>query len=314
MSVSAFWPHWRKRFMTALRKIKVSGARGDDILRVMLRKYQESEMEVYAASMSYSFFLAIFPGLIFLLSLLPYLPVDNFETMIFQWMKGVLPSQAYDIILSTVSGIFNKKSIGFLSLYFLSVIFFATRGVNMLVLALNEMAFDEKRSRNFLLQQSHILVMFLGLFVIALLGLVVLLGGEIALHILFRIFNMLQDFEYRVLLALNWLIEFLLLVSGISFIYYWAPRIHRPLNLGFFSPGALVSAVLVIAAQVGLRYYFANFAAYNKIYGSLGAVIMLMIWFYWMSYVILLGFLINIGITRSRRQEWTGNLMGPTAE
>ncbi|MCS6904191.1 MAG: YihY/virulence factor BrkB family protein [Bacteroidia bacterium] len=305
MKVYEYYRFFFRRQIQKLSYRKIGKAYLGDIVSIARDYILYKHIDVFAGAMAYSFFLALFPTLIFLLALLPYIPIDNFQNLAINWIKEFLPGDAFSLVYRTVKELFEKRTFGFFSLNFLAIVFFATRGVNTMVQAINEIdQSDEPLS--FFKKQINSLIIFATIFFLGFLGVIAFITGEVVLKILFTTFRILRAVEYYLLSLLNWGVEFFIILLAVSIIYNWAPKAKKTFRL--FSVGAVIAAFLMLFAQFGLKQYFLNFSSYNKLYGSLGAVITLMVWFYFMSLALLVGFVLNQSIKQATFKNKAQNI------
>jgi membrane protein len=251
------------------------------------------KFNLYAGSLSWNFFLAIFPSLIFLFTLIAYIhiPGYNLEKEILKQLK-VLPDDTYNVIKATIRDIQHNRRSGLLSLGFLSALYFASNGVFSMMLAFdsnfNE---DEKKKRNFFQKRSKSIVVTLGITSLILLALGVLIAGNVFSAQITIVNKSVIKFFVRVIqfITLSALIFFIM-----SSVYYFAHSAKK--RWKFFSPGAIVATILSIAATYLFSNYVDGFNSYNKLYGSIGAIIVLMLLIYFNTLCVLVGFELNMSI------------------
>lgn len=281
-----------------LKRIHLPGFRGVSLYRVIvdiIEDVSRADFTLSASAMAYSFVLAIFPALIFAFSLVPYIPVENLKPNALKWFAQIMPPSLYDLLFSTIDDIFNKKSIGFLSIYFVTIIFLATRGIISMLNSLNTLDETTKNTRRSVLKTNLISIyMLIVLMLLTILGLGILVGSEIVLYYFLKVLPVLGAYEYHLFSLLKWLINYFIFLTGVSFVYTVAPV--KKHYWSFFSPGSVLTSGLMLLALVFMRDYFAAFANYNKLYGTLGAGMMLLVWFFYISLVLLFGFALNCNI------------------
>jgi membrane protein len=282
-----------------LRNIRPFGFRGMslwEIIEVLRANLAEGTLFMAAGAMAYTFFFAIFPTLIFILSLVPYFPIPNLEREVTLQLQQLLPASTFELVDDTLRGMFVKRSASTISVYFLMILFMASRGVmatsNALDALDNNLALNQRMTP--LRRNLKAMTLFLVLFLLIIIALTLLIGGEIVLGLLVNRLDLalLSETQYVWLLILNWTVEYLFLLVGVSVLYRYAPSRRQAMR--FISTGSVVAGLLIIIAQLGLRFYFLNFATFNAVYGTLGAVMMLLLTFYWLSFALLFGFQLNL--------------------
>ncbi len=244
--------------------------------------------------MSFKFFMALFPFLIFLFTLIPYIPIDNFQIQLLELLEQILPHDAYTFIKETIEDLVLEKHTGLLSFGILFTLFLATNGVEAMLVAFNSSSHLSQFSTSILQQKlrAFIILMVLVFTIIFTIGTII--GTSIAIRYLQD-----QDLITKTwaIYLVNTLQIFILLVVyflSISFIYYYGNIKSK--RFRFISAGATFATVLSLLLTLGFAYYVNNFGNYNKIYGSLGAMIVLMLWLYYNSIALLLGFELNASI------------------
>lgn len=270
-----------------------------DVMAFFIKGMYEGVLGTRASSMAFKFFLALFPGIIFLFTLIPYIPIEGFDQQLFLLLQDVLPDSAYNLAVETIEDIILNKNGSVLSLNFILAMYFATNGVMGMVQEFNNGLNIENR-RGFISQQ---IVSFLLVIVLTFI-LIISIIGIISTTILSE-FLLSQGFfdneSIRSLVeVITWVIMFALIFFAISFIYYFGPS--KKDKWRFFSPGASLASILIVISSLGFSYYVNNFAQYNKLYGSIGTLIVIMMWLYINSFVLLIGFELNTSLRSAKNQ------------
>jgi membrane protein len=129
-----------------------------------------------------------------------------------------------------------------------------------------------------------------------------LIGGEIALNYMTKIGILTDKIVVLLLFASRFMALFIIFLTMVSLIYYFGPSVED--RWRFFNPGSIIATFLIIGISYGFSFYLSNFANYNKIYGSIGAIIAFMVWLYFISVILLIGFEINASIDRANHEEY----------
>ena len=255
-----------------------------------------------AAALSYNFFLALFPSVIFLFTLIPYIPIDNFQWRLLEAIRMFMPANAYEATEETINEIITQPNGGLLSLGFLMALYFSTNGFNSIINSFNN-SYHDVEKRKPLMQRFISLLMVVISTSTIILGIGTLVAGEYLInHLGNEAGNTLKLF---LLDMSKWLALFMLCWILISTMYYLSPA-RRSRGWRFFSPGSLMATLLSIATSLGFAYFVNNFGTYNKVYGSLGTLIVVMIWIYLNAVVLLVGFEINASIHTAKRKKVLG--------
>ncbi len=245
-----------------------------------------------AAQLAYYFLFALFPLLIFLTSIFGFVVSgdNNLQKDLFRYLGTVLPSSALDLVSSVITEVGQSSSGGKLTIGLFLALWAASSGMEALTQSLNK-TYEIKESRSWWWRRliSIFLTIVLAILIISAL-IVILFGGQItdyvSLHFGFGFFltTAWQILQYLIVLA------FVLLAFAL--IYYVSPDVKEQ-NFSFITPGAIVGIALWLLVSLGFRLYLSYFNSYSATYGSLGAVIILMLWLYFTGAAILIGGEIN---------------------
>lgn len=240
-----------------------------------------------SAQLAYFFLLSLFPLLLFSITLIGYLPLD--EEVIFSLLSTVAPAETMEFITSNTSEIINEQKGGLLSFGIIGTLWSASNGVNAIMKALNR-AYKVKESRPFLMGRLIAIILtisMIGVIVIAIL--LPVLGRAIGVYV-FSLIGLSDDF-IQLWEALRWTISSMVFFIVFLFLYKLAPN-HKV----YFRQAAIGAAFSTICWQLvsfGFSYYVEVIGNFSATYGSLGAVIVLMIWFYLSGFIIIIGGVIN---------------------
>ena len=260
------------------------------------RETNEDNVFGSAAELAYYFLLALFPMLIFLTSLVGFLP--SLQEQIFHTLAKVLPGEAMKLVSETIQDVTSKRSGGLLSLGILGTLWAASGGVTAVMGTLNT-AYDAKEGRSFWKVRLTAvgLTLTLALLVVGGTGLIMfgdwissLLAQRLGLGAVFTLLWGIVDYA----LGLG------LLFIGLELIYYFGPNVKQ--DWKWITPGAVFAIVALMAASLLFSLYLRFAPSYSATYGSLGAVIVLMLWLYLMGAVILMGGEINSEIEQAARR------------
>lgn len=253
------------------------------------REIGEDNLFMGAAALGYYLTLAIFPALILLMTIIPYLPVANIDQEIMSVLETVLPADAYSMVSGVVQEVTSQRRGGLLSFGVLGTLWAASTGMYAIMQQLN-VTYDVKEARSYIRSRLVALglsVMF-GLLVIGAFWLIVV-GGVIEDWIGER--RGIPEFVLSIFAVFRWVVIVLALLLGFALIYKFAPNVEQKFR--FITPGSVLGVALLVIASLGFAIYVTNFADYSATYGSIGAVIILMFWLYIAGLVILLGSEIN---------------------
>jgi membrane protein len=251
-----------------------------------------------ASSLAYNFMLAMFPATIFLFTLIPYIPIRHFQDNLLSIMGQILPNDAFVALKSTIIDIVKTQNAKLFSFGFLTTLFFATNGVSRLMQAFNKSSLINE-SRSYLKRRWVALVLTVVISISMLVAVSIMIAGHRVLISLQHHFNSKAHGWFIAIALLKWIIVIVIFFVTVSLLYRYGPA-HKQ-KWKFLSPGSVLATSLAVLTSLGFTFYINNFASYNKIYGSIGTLIVLMIWLYLNSLIILIGFELNASIELSKR-------------
>lgn len=262
-------------------------------LKNMLAKIAHEDTSERAASVAYSLILAVFPTIIFFFTLIPYIPIPDLQDQIMGFFKRVLPGGTFSTVDTTILDIIHRPRSGVLSLGFLLALYSATSGLVALMQAFNSAYESAERRGFFKVRIVAIGLTFTLAFALILAVVVLIIGGIVSDYLTH--FGILNNVIFiNMLIIGRYLVVFAVFVGTVSVIYRYGPNVN--LKWAFITPGAVTASVLIVLTTLGFSYYISNFGSYNKLYGSIGTLIALMIWINLISLLLIIGFDMNIAL------------------
>jgi len=258
----------------------------------------KDELVNKASSLAYNFMLAIFPAIIFLFTLIPYIPIDQFQDKLMSLIALVLPVEAFDAVKLTLLDIVSNQNSKLLSFGFLFALFFSTNGVHNLMQAFNKSSLISE-TRPWLKQRLVALNLTVLIAFALILAIIIMTISDYVFSLLRSELSFKDVFWIYLLNMVRWIILVIVYFVTISILYRYGPAHSKKWRL--FSAGSWMATILAIVTFWGFSYYINNFGNYNKLYGSIGTLIVLMIWLYLNSLIILVGFELNASIDLSKR-------------
>lgn len=288
-----------RNFIAFSHKISMPGFEGHSLYEVFaffFRGLFKGQIQTRASSMAFSFFLAVFPSIIFLFTVIPYIPIDGFQNSLLDVIRELLPVNMFLSLQDAITEITNRPNGGLLSFGFFAALYFSKNGLVAMMNAFNS-SIHVKESRPIWKQQliATALVVVLSTLVFA--GLTLMIGTEYGLAKMVD----KEGFERFWIHLGKWLILASLFLVIIGTFYRFGParRRHRI----FLSPGVLLAAILTISTSLIFSWYVNNFGKYNTIYGSLGTIMVVLLWIYFNSVMLLVGFELDAGIDSAREKK-----------
>jgi len=252
-----------------------------------------------ASSLAYNFMLAIFPGIIVLFTLIPFIPKRiGFQDQLMVLLKLILPSQAYLAFENTLFEIVKIQNGKLLSFGIILSVFFATNGMHNLMKAFNKSSIVLE-TRTWLKQRLIALILTFVIAFSLIITIAAMTAGEVAIHYINRQLHITGNFTIYLIELSRWTLLGILYFVTISILYRYGPANARKWR--FFSAGSWLATILAFLTIWGFSFYINHFGSYNKVYGSIGTLIVIMIWLYLNSLILLLGFELNASIDLSKR-------------
>ena len=292
-----------------------------DVIRDFIKSFTKGRTIDRAAGVAFNFFVALFPLLLFFFTLIPYIPIPHLYERIMMLIKDFLiPSGTLDYVTKTIDGIMNQPHDGLLSISIILCLIFGSGGIvaffNGFRNVYNNYIYDKGMTvKDWILQRIFALVMLLVIGILILLSILLISMGGTGLHFLVTHDIIARGkFLFFLFNVLRWVIAVFALCFGIAILYYFGnirfnehyrKELRHPRKNGkrfrefvIFSPGTIMATTLFVLGTVGFNTYISNFSRYNALYGSIGTLIILLLWIWIVAILILAGNDLNSGIRR----------------
>lgn len=264
-----------------------------DVAKFFIEAVSRGTLGTRSASLAFNFFLSIFPGILFLFSLIPFIPIHDFFDTLLLNLEGVLPKSVKEPVLQTLHDLIDNEREGFLIFNIVLALYFASNGLDNLMTQFNNTnLFQEKRDWWKKRLIAIVLVLLLSILTVSAIVLISFTKQIMGLLIDMDLIN--KSVNWFFVNGGRWIIVVLLFYIAISSLYYFGPAKRRKWK--FFSAGSTTATILIILSSLGFSYYINHFSQYNAIYGSIGTVIIVMLYFQLNSFILLLGFELNASI------------------
>jgi membrane protein len=289
----------KQRLVQALKKIRFRGGKISlyFIIKVFFKRLLKDEILERSNAVAFSFTVAVFPAIIVVFTLIPYIhsyiPEVDANT-IMHFLSEIIPPSVYQFIENTVTDIVSHSRGDLLTFGALLALFLATNGTMSLIAAFNS-RYKSGHHRSYLKTRfvATNLTIMLAFVVIA--AVVLLVVGQVALDYIISLAPLdISNDTIAVVLLLRFVVLFVVFLVAISSLYYFGSEVHH--NWAFFSFGSIVATFLSLAASYGFSEYITSFGTYNKLYGSIGAMLAFMIWIMIISIILLTCFELNASI------------------
>ncbi|MBL7967781.1 MAG: YihY/virulence factor BrkB family protein [Prolixibacteraceae bacterium] len=299
-----FW----ERILVRAKKITFPGLDGMALYDVMVffwKSIVDGALSTRASAIAFSFFMALFPAIIFLFTLIPYIPIENFQDELFLLIKDMVPENAFMAIEETVQDILTQQRGDLLSLGFFMALIFSTNGFASMMTAFDASLHSFER-RTWAGQRLIALLLLAILSVLLTIAIALITYGQVFLNYLVNNGYLKDHFLFYVLTFGKWIVILFLFFIANSFLFYLAPA--KKTKWRFISAGGTLSTILCIITFVGFSYYINNFGQYNKLYGSIGTLLVIMLLMYLISMILLVGFELNASISEAVKHSKGGFL------
>lgn len=265
------------------------------LLKHLYEKIKDDEITGLAAQLAYYFLLSIFPLLIFTITLLPYFPVTTDD--IINMLAAYVPDESMNLLESSLMTVMETSNGGLLSFGILATIWSASNGINAIIRALNH-AYDVEERRSFIVSRSLALVLTVAMIIVVVVSLLLPIFGKMILGVIFDFLGFEPSYLYTLL---RWTISIAITTFVFTMLYWLGPDKKIPLKSAW--PGALFASIGWALSSLAFSFYVNSFANYSATYGSLGGLIVLMLWFYISGFVIIVGGEINAVLAKYRTKK-----------
>ncbi|MFC5195739.1 MULTISPECIES: YihY/virulence factor BrkB family protein [Bizionia] len=286
-----------------LKKFKLPGLEGlslYDLMELYTIGIVKGALTTRASAIAFNFFTAIFPFLLFVLIVIPYIPIDDFKIEFQRFLNSFLPPSTSDFFFANIfENIDSTERGGFLSSVFLVSIALMANGINA-VFAGFESSYHEQLSRNIFKQYMYalgvaLILAFLSILTVAFFGYfqIYIIGNLQAYGYV--------DAESTVIWVpiVKYVFFVIMIYLAVATLYYFGTREGKESR--FFSIGALFTTLLIIVTSYFFGLYITNFSQYNKLYGSIGALLILLFYLWLNSNILLMGYELNASLNRLRK-------------
>ena len=267
-----------------------------DVMVFFWRSIVDGALSTRASAIAFSFFVALFPLIIFLFTLIPFIPIDNFQNELFLLIEDMVPEATFMAIKETVLDILTRQRGDLLSLGFFMALIFSTNGFASMMTAFDASLHSFER-RTWLGQRVIALLLLVIMSVLLTVAIALITYGQYFINYMVVNGYLRDHFTIIVLSVVKWIVILFLFFVANSFLFYLAPA--KKTKWRFISAGGTLSTVLSVLTFLGFTYYINRFGQYNKLYGSIGTLLVILLLMYLMSMILLIGFELNASINEA---------------
>ncbi len=290
-----------------LKKIKLPGLEGlsfYDLLELYITGIVKGALTTRASAIAFSFFTALFPFLLFVLIIIPHVPIDDFKIEFLRFLESFLPPSTTDFFFQNIfENIDQSQRGGLLSSVFILSIMLMANGVNAVFSGFSN-SYHENLSRNVFRQYFYALGVALILAMLLIVTIIVL--GYFQIYVIQNLLDALENRGYQVQSqsvfwynVAKYVFSSLMLYLATAILYYFGTTEGKQFK--FFSVGALFTTLLILLSSYLFAIYIENFGQYNKLYGSIGALLILLLYLWLNANILLLGHELNASLQQLKK-------------
>ena len=269
-----------------------------DLLEMYIEGIVDGAFSYHASAVAFSFFMALFPFALFILNLIPFIPIEGFQNDFLQFVKEGVPPNTYDAVANIINDILNNSHSGLMSSGFLLSIFLMANGINGILGGFES-------SRHVLEKRGFFNQYFVALGISLLLSILLLL--TVAIIVIFEVFiqktiiqDVLSDRIPWIILGRYIFVILMILITSSILLRYGTKQSHKP---PFISIGSVFTTILIIISSYFFGIWVIRFSKYNELYGSIGTLLIMMFYIWINCMILLLGFELNATIHKLRKKN-----------
>jgi membrane protein len=264
-----------------------------DVIVFFVKGFRKGALVTRASAIAFNLLLSIVPASFLLFTLIPYIPVPGFQEQVISLFESITPERAYIFMEQSIREAVTTRSNVFLIIMIVASAIMSTNGIHALINAF--VVSDHKfETRSWTAQRKISFFLFFIIGLLITLSAILLIFGRAAVERLVDEDIIESNIVFYMLQFIKWLVIISLLFTAISFLYYLAPS--RKAKFRFISAGSSLATLLFIATSLGFSAYVNNFDQYNRLYGSMGTILVILLWLYLNSITLLIGFELNASI------------------
>ena len=280
-----------------LKKATLPGFHGKpvyDVLWHFINGFSKGYLTDRAAAVAFNVFLAIFPAIMVLFTFIPYMPLEGFEPMIEETIRKFVPANISGRVVMTIHEIMSNQHNTLMSVGIIMAFFFSSGAIRAFFRGF-DMGVNHIGKLSFMRMYGGGLVTTLILGTLLITSIALIIVGNDFLPMFFNKIHFYNKFIITLINVGRWLLTVFVLLVAIAILYYFGnPNKSRKFHL--FTPGTIMFTLLFIIGTIGFNFYIMNFSNYNALYGSIGGLIIFMLWMYVNCIIVLVGFEIDASI------------------
>jgi len=268
-----------------------------EISRFFFNALFEGRLVTRASAIAFKVFLAFFPAVLVLLTMIPYIPIADFQTKLLSTFHDMLPGEVYVFIESTLHDLVIRKHGALLSVSFLIGVYLASNSIDAILEGFSGSA-NHTTWHTPLKQRLLSLGLLVALTVLTMIAIPLLTFSGSLIYRLDDLGFFTSYFQVAALFAAKWIVSILVVIMFVSLLYNAGDPTARRFRL--FTPGAILAVFLILVVSQALAFMFSYITDYNALYGSIGAILAVQLWLYFNMIVLLVGYELNTSIVKAR--------------
>lgn len=289
-----------RRVIKWARRIILPGFEGFslfEISRFFFRALFTGNLVMRASAISFKLFLAFFPAVIVLLTMIPYIPIADFQTKLLTTFHDMLPGEVYTFIESTLHDLLIRKHGTLLSVSFLVGVYMASNSIDAILAGFSDST-NHTTWHSPLKQRLLSIGLLVALTILTMIAIPLLTFSGTVIYQLDDLGFFTSYFQVAALFAAKWVVSIFVVVMFVSLLYNAGDPTARRFRL--FTPGAILAMMLILLVSQVLAFFFSYITDYNALYGSIGAILAVQLWLYFNMIVLLVGYELNTSIVKAR--------------
>lgn len=300
---------WISKLIHYLKRLVIPGFQGVpfwEVMKFFLESVFKGVLFQRAAAMTYNIFMALIPMLMALIATLSFLG-DSLQQYLINFIHSILPKNAWEFVSQILNDLIQRQNN---TIFWLSLglgVYLTFICINSIINSLN-ITYFKMRRRNGIKQLPISFIMVIGFYLVIISACGIFFGSSQLIRIIGDYFGDSGTFYHISILLVRWLLIFILVYTMLSSLFYFAPYDKKYFH--FFSAGSMFSTITLMLLMTVLNLYFSHFSTYNVVYGSIGALLIILLCIYWGSAVVLIGFDLNVSICIAKQyrvsedEEW----------
>ena len=267
-----------------------------DVVLFFIKGIQKGALTTRASSIAFYLFLALLPTIIYFFTLIPHFPIENFEEGLLSLLRDIMPLNAFELFESTLRDMFIPRT-GLSVFGFIIALVFSTNAINGMIVAFNA-TYHTIETRSWIARRGIAVLLVFILFILVTTAVSLIVFSGLVVNKLVELEMIRKSLTFYLLMMGKWIVIIALIYFAISFLYYLGPS--RRMKWRFYSTGSSFASVLAIITSLVFTYMINHFGRFNEVFGSIGTMMVVLLWLFLNSIALLIGFELNASINNAR--------------